>query len=147
MESQPQENLSMIPVNAAQNQQSQQTQAGSIQTGADLLNTMTTQRLNSLYQSADKVNAEIMKVTGAAATPVPVTGTAAVNAPGQHQWQPIQNDTRPAYSRSGGNKMGMANAIRGVANIVGAFETKKTNEKNTQRRGRCTCDLVFDFFS
>ena len=130
MESQPQENLSMIPVNAAQNQQSQQTQAGSIQTGADLLNTMTTQRLNSLYQSADKVNAEIMKVTGAAATPVPVTGTAAVNAPGQHQWQPIQNDTRPAYSRSGGNKMGMANAIRGVANIVGAFETKKTNEKN-----------------
>ena len=124
------ENLSMVPVNSAQSEQSQQTQAGSVQTGADLLNTMTQQRLNSLYQTQDKLNSEIMKVSGAAATPVPVSGTSAVNPPGQHQWSGIPQDNRTTYSASGSKKLGIANAIRGVANVVGAMETKSQNEKN-----------------
>lgn len=119
------------PLEQAQSNQSADTQAGVMHTGADLLNNMTTQRLDKLYKTQDAVNNAIGETIKAASTPVPVSGTGAINPPNtNHQWPIIPNDNRPTYSHSGSVKEGIANTIRGVANVVGAYETKHKNDQN-----------------
>lgn len=117
------------PANA-QVQQSAQTQQQTAQTGADLLTTMTQQRLDKLYQAQDQLNKEIGTTIKAASTPVPVSGTSGIVPPKQYGMTPIPIDQRPTYSRSGANRQGVANMIRGAANVVGAYiANKKNNEQ------------------
>ena len=119
------------PLEQAQSEQSSNTQAGVMHTGADLLNNMQTQRFQKLSEMSDKVNNEIAATIKAASTPVPVSGTGAINPPNtNHQWSIIPNDERPTYSHSGSVKQGIANTIRSVANVVGAYETKHKNDQN-----------------
>src|SRR5690242_9430821 len=87
-----------VPIHSAQEAQSSQTQAGAVQTGADLLNTMAIQRQQKLYQAQDAINHEISKTIDAAATPVPVSGTSAVIKPELHSWSGVPTDYSPRYS-------------------------------------------------
>lgn len=119
-----------FPLEQTQQNQSSETQAGTIQTGADLLNNMTQQRLSKLYATQDQLNQQIQQASSAAATPVPSSGVPAVKVPGQHQWQNAPLNTTPAAGHRASVQKGIGNLITGVANVVGAYETKKQNEKN-----------------
>lgn len=118
-----------VPIHGAQEAQSSQTQAGAVQTGADLLNTMAMQRQQKLYQAQDAINHEISKTIDAAATPVPVSGTSAVTKPELHSWSGVPTDYSPRYSSRGANQQAVGNVARGAASIVGAFITKHQNDQ------------------